>query len=50
MLNYKQNEGKKTVCDGKRNNTNSSEWGQEFATAPQHTESDTDPPAGDQSD
>ena len=49
MLNYKQNEGKKTVCAGERNNTNSSQWGQKFAPDPQYTQNDTDSPAGDQS-
>ena len=31
MLNQKQHEGKKTLRAGERSNTNSSQWGQEFA-------------------
>ena len=47
MLNYKQYEGKKTLCAGGKSNTNSSQWGQEFKPAPQHKQTDTGWPAGD---
>ena len=41
MLNYKQYEGEKILCAGGKSNTNSSQWGQEFAPAPQHKQTDT---------
>ena len=39
--------GNKLVCTGERNNTNSSQWGQEIAPGPQHIQKDTGSPAGD---
>ena len=41
-----KHEGKKTLCAGGKSNTNSSQSAQEFAPAPQHTQNDTDSPAG----
>ena len=43
----KQHEGKKTLCAAERNNTNLSQSDKEFAPAPQHTQNDTNSPAGD---
>ena len=48
MLKHKQSEGKKQYVLVE-SNTNSSQWGQEFALAPQHTQNDTDSSAGDRS-
>ena len=39
MLNYTQYEEKQTLCAGGKSNTISSQWGQEFAPAPQHKQS-----------
>ena len=43
------NTKEKTLCAGERNNANLSQWGQDIAPAPQHTENDTNSLAGDQS-
>ena len=43
----KPHEGKKTLYAAERNNTNSSQSGQEFAPAPQHTQIDINSLAGD---
>ena len=47
MLNYKQHEGKKTLCAGERSNSNSSQWVQEIVPAPQLKQNDTGSRAGE---
>ena len=49
MQNYAapQTRRKKTLCAAERNNTNLSQSAQKFAPALQHTQNDTDSPAGD---
>ena len=42
-----KHEAKKTICAAERNKTNLSQSAHEFAPAPQHTQKDTDSPAGD---